>query len=121
MVAACDVLPEREPLISGPRLAAEIERALALEVTEVPPVQNTSAVANVDQTYSAASKGERVLAIVFDSKAATSQISGRRPVPGMEGAAVLRRLNGVILYYVDPGIPSRLGPLREALARASGP
>lgn len=121
VVAGCDVAPKAEPLISGARLAQEIERALDLAVTEVPPVQNTSAVANVERTYSATSSRERVLAIVFDSEEATAQIRGPGTIPGMAGASLLSHQNVVILYDRDPGTPSRVQALSDALSRAQRP
>jgi hypothetical protein len=74
---------------------------------------------DVEHTYSGRLRNERILLVIFDSAAATVQLTkGHRP-PDKDVDVVVRR-NAVVLYQHEPGTISRLARVRTALARTSG-
>jgi hypothetical protein len=103
-------------LISGPPLAREIERSLDVPLARVPRVESTSVMFNVVQTYSGTSANERLLVLVFDSAAATVQITASRSARGRD-MAVIARKNAVVLYQHKNGTASRATTIRSALVR----
>lgn len=83
---------------------------------ERPPVVSNSVMADVEQTYLGRSSDERLLVIVFDSAAATVQITGPRQT-SLAGVTAIARVNAVVLYQHEDGTVNRANVIRSALAR----
>jgi hypothetical protein len=103
--------------LDGPRVRSALEQRLGLALTEASQIIDTATLADVNHVYSARTSNERILAVVFDSEAATDQILGARGErPAVD---VVRRRNVVVLYTREPGTVSRLAALRSAIDAVS--
>jgi hypothetical protein len=111
-------LPGNETLLAGPPLAQEIGGRLGIPLKKTPGLDSTAVMANVEATYSGRSTNERILLVVFDSSAATVQLTRRQRRRDGNVDVVVRR-NAVVLYEHERGTISRLAQIRAALDRSA--
>lgn len=118
-LAGC-TLTSREPVIDGAWLANALEVQLGVQVEEVPQAPMAGNLHNVRAVYSARSVNERLLAVVFDSAAATVQVlgvqGGGNRVPGL--GRLFRHNNVVVIYQHDAGTVSRWNLVRTVVDAA---
>lgn len=114
-IGGCSSVPG-EPTVDGRRVRSAIEQHLGVALKPVPKVVQTATLSNVVDIYSAWTSSERILVVVFDSPAATSQVVGKHA--RMPGSDVLRRGNVAVVYTRTPRRGSRVSELRQAIADA---
>lgn len=115
VIGGCSSVPEGGTADS-PHVRSAIEERLGVALKPVPKVVQTATLSNVVDIYSARTTSERILVVIFDSPAATTQVVGEQA--RMPGSDVLRRGNVAVVYTRTPRRESRVGELRQAIADA---
>lgn len=87
---------------------------MTTKLTEVPRLETTANLANVDMTFVARTATEQVFVVVFESAEAAVQLTGRT-VNDLPRANVIVDRNVFVAYEHDRDVPSRISRIRAAL------
>jgi hypothetical protein len=113
------MIPAHEPTIDGAALVDALEAKLGVQLAGTPSAPTVANLHDVSAVYSGASTNERLVAVVFDSPAATVQLVGGNGVHHVSGVGqLLRHDNVVVIYQHDVGTLSRWNLVRSVVRAA---
>jgi hypothetical protein len=115
--AGCAMLPEDERRIDSQVVERELERELGLQLRSSSPPPVSTTLANLETSYEGEGSRERVLVLVFDTPAATAQVTGEGGVRNVGSAQLIRKGNIVVLYNRPDGEGGRRGRISSLLTQ----
>jgi hypothetical protein len=110
----CSGLPNELPSLSGPTARQSIDRTLGVRLRKQ-ALPDSPQLVNVAAMYAGSRDGRGVLAVIFDSSTATTQVIGKVN-SRLPGADVVRVANVVVLLQGWPEVDQ--GVLSTALRNA---
>ena len=117
LVSGCQLLPEGSRAIAPQDVRRALESTFDVAVRASPTPPEATTLANVEAIYSARIGAERLHVVVFDSSAATVQVTGADPGEVTSAARLVKRGNVVVLYSGPRGGVDREARLATVLEK----